>query len=295
MANPVNPTEKPAVPGNGALMTERPYGIVLADTITSLPPEAAGAVVVSGSHGGLFPAACALLAGVRAVILNDAGSGMDAAGLACLDHCHAHGVAAAVVDSMSCRIGDAADALQRGVISHVNPLALTVGARPGMSVEDAAEALLLAPVSDMPVVEMGERRDRIDLPGALRRIIVLDSASQVRPEDDGQIVVTASHGALVGGKPEYAIRCEAFAAFFNDAGGGPQGWGFSRLGALDARRIVGATVGSSSARIGDGRSTYETGVLSAVNDVARFLGLRVGMSAQDACEILAMTDVRIPD
>lgn len=276
-------------------MTERPYGIVLADTITSLPPEATGAVVVSGSHGGLFPAACALQAGVRAVILNDAGTGMAAAGLACLDHCHAHGVAAAVVDGMSCRIGDAVDTLQRGVISHVNPLALTVGVRPGMSVEDAAEALLLAPVSDMPVAEMDERREVVALPGALRRIVLLDSASQVRPEDDGQIVVTASHGALVGGNPAYAIRCEAFAALFNDAGGGPQGWGFSRLGALDARRIAGATVGCSSARIGDGRSTYETGVLSAVNDVARFLGLRVGMSAQDACEILALTDVKVPD
>lgn len=276
-------------------MTDRPYGIVLADTITKLPPEAAGAVVVSGSHGGLFPAGCALKAGVRAVILNDAGIGLDGAGMACLDHCHAHGVAAAVVDSMSCRIGDAADALQRGVISHVNPLALTVGARPGMSVEDAAEAMLLAPVSEMPVGEQVERREHVDLPNARRRIVLLDSASQVLAEDDGQVVVTASHGALVGGNPDYAIRCQAFAALFNDAGGGPQGWGFSRLGALDARRVIGATVGAGSARIGDGLSTYETGILSAVNDVARFMGLRVGMTVREACEILALTDLRKPD
>lgn len=275
-------------------MTERPYGIVLADTITKLPPEAVGAVVVSGSHGGLFPAGCALRAGVRAVILNDAGIGLDAAGMACLDHCHAHGVAAAVVDSMSCRIGDAADTLQRGVISHVNPLALTVGARPGMAVEDAAEALLLAPISDLAVAEPAENRAHVDLPNARRRIVLLDSASQVQPADDGQVVVTASHGALVGGDPAYAIRCQAFAALFNDAGGGPQGWGFSRLGALDMRGIIGATVGVGSARIGDGHSTYETGILSAVNDVARFMGLRVGMTAREACEILALTDLRTP-
>ena len=36
-----------------------------------------------------------------------------------------------------------------------------------------------------------------------------------------------------------------------------------RLPALDERRIAGLTVASSSARIGDGRSTYETGVISA--------------------------------
>jgi len=272
-------------------MTERPYGIVLADAMTSLPPEAAGAVVVSGSHGGLLPAACALRAGVRAVILNDAGVGMNSAGLICLDHCHAHGVAAATVDVMSCRIGDSADTLQRGIISHVNALALTVGVRPGMTVEDAAEALLLAPVSDLPVADVEERRAFVDLPDARRRIVLLDSAASVRPEDDGQIIVTASHGALVGGNPDCAIRCQAFAALFNDAGGGPQGWGFSRLGALDARRIVGATVGASSARIGDGRSTLDDGVLSAVNDVGRFLGLRVGLSALEACEILAMSDL----
>ncbi len=163
-----------------------------------------------------------------------------------------------------------------------------------MRVEDAAEALLLAPVSDIAGAEPDERREEITLPDSLRRIVVMDSASLVRDSDDGQIVVTASHGALVGGNKAYAIRCEAFAALFNDAGGGPEGWGFSRLSALDERRIAGATVSASSARIGDGRSTYEDGTLSAVNDVARFHGLRVGMSARDACEVLALTAVRNP-
>lgn len=273
---------------------ERPYGIVLADTITKLPAEAAEAVVVSGSHGGVYPAACALQARVRAVILNDAGVGRDKAGIGCIDFCMSHGVAAATVDTMSCRIGDAADMLHRGVISHVNPLALTVGVRPEMSVEDAAEALLLAPVSDMVATTPNEDREEVSLPDGRRRIVIMDSASMVRDSDDGQIIVTASHGALVGGDKAYAIRCNAFAALFNDAGGGPEGWGFSRLSALDERQIAGATVSASSARIGDGRSTFEDGILSAVNDVARFHGLRVGMLARDACEVLALTDVKSP-
>ncbi|MDF1719555.1 MAG: hypothetical protein P1U65_02670 [Minwuia sp.] len=275
-------------------MADRPYGIVLADTITSLPAEAAGAVVVCGSHGGVFPAACAIKAGVRAVILNDAGVGRDQAGIGGLDLCLSHGMAAATVNAMSCRIGDAADMLQRGRIGHVNALALTVGVRPGMSVEDAAEALLLAPVSDLPGTAPDETREEIALPDARRRIVIMDSASLVKPDDDGQIVVTASHGALVGGNKTYAIRCAVYAALFNDAGGGPEGWGFSRLSALDERRIAGATVSAASARIGDGRSTYDDGILSAVNDVARFMGLRIGMTAQDACELLALSDVRDP-
>ena len=36
------------------------------------------------------------------------------------------------------------------------------------------------------------------------------------------------------------------------------------------------------ARIGDGRSTYETGVVSRINETARRLELREGMSAREA-------------
>ena len=44
----------------------------------------------------------------------------------------------------------------------------------------------------------------------------------------------------------------------------------------------GETVSNNTARIGDGRSTYETGVISRINETARRLELREGMSARDA-------------
>ena len=46
--------------------------------------------------------------------------------------------------------------------------------------------------------------------------------------------------------------------------------------------IAAATVSTDSARIGDPLSTYQDGVLSALNDTAKSLGLRVGMPAQEA-------------
>ncbi|HEX5129836.1 MAG TPA: hypothetical protein VFV90_08820, partial [Usitatibacter sp.] len=55
-----------------------------------------------------------------------------------------------------------------------------------------------------------------------------------------------------------------------------------RLRTLDARAIAGATVSNHTARIGDGRSTYETGVLSRVNETGRRLELKEGMSAREA-------------
>ena len=38
------------------------------------------------------------------------------------------------------------------------------------------------------------------------------------PEHVGAIVVTGSHGGLLGGKPETALKYDALAALFNDAG-----------------------------------------------------------------------------
>jgi len=118
------------------------------------------------------------------------------------------------------------------------------------------------------------------------RVWALDSASLVRPEDEGAIVVTGSHGGLIGGHPESALRAPAMAAVFNDAGFGLEDAGISRLPALDVRGIAAATVAAASARIGEGCSTFSSGTLSAVNGVARSLGARVGNSTSDFIELV---------
>ncbi|MEI8147071.1 MAG: hypothetical protein WCH83_16580, partial [Alphaproteobacteria bacterium] len=112
------------------------------------------------------------------------------------------------------------------------------------------------------------------------RVHAVDSVSLVLPEDIGQIVITGSHGGILGGKPASAIRQEVYAALYVDAGGAADGSGFSRLPALDPRGIAAATVSASSARIGDGLSVYETGMISAINDTARAKGCTPTMSAR---------------
>jgi hypothetical protein len=102
----------------------------------------------------------------------------------------------------------------------------------------------------------------------------------VVPEDAGRILAIGSHGALHGGRPETALAADALAAVFNDAGVGRDGIGITRLPVLNARRIAAATVSAASARIGEGRSTYEDGVLSHVNARAEALGARVGMTCR---------------
>ena len=67
--------------------------------------------------------------------------------------------------------------------------------------------------------------------------LALDSASLVKPEDAGAIVLTGSHGALLGGRPETAIKVAVFGAVYNDADRGIDDAGISRLPALDQRGI----------------------------------------------------------
>jgi uncharacterized protein YunC (DUF1805 family) len=251
---------------------------VLADTMTKLGLETRGAVVVSGSHGGRYCGYLALKAQVRAVILNDAGGGKDNAGFASLAEAEAQGLAAATVSNMSCRIGDAADMVARGIISHANGPALAVGVAAGMSGRNAAERLLAAPHVVVDPKPISEGRRVLTEPGWLRRIVLIDSAAMILPADAGQIIVTASHGALLGGNPAMALQADGYAAVFNDAGFGIDRWGITRLPALNDRGIAGITVSAASARIGDALSAIDDGVISDVNGTAAGKGARPGMA-----------------
>ena len=253
-----------------------PKEIVLADTATKLGANAQGGVIVTGSHGGRYAAYLTLGVHPRAVIHNDAGVGKDQAGIAVIDMAEALGVAAATLGHASCRIGDAADMMARGVVSHVNATAHALGVSPGMACREAAQRLLSTRATGRDPEACEEARRVLEGAHWRRRIVLIDSASLIAPEDAGQIIVAGSHGALVGGSAAMALRVDGFAAVFSDAGVGADGAGITRLPALDTRGIAGLTVSAASARIGDAASLYEEGVISHVNATARRLGAHPG-------------------
>ena len=117
-------------------------------------------------------------------------------------------------------------------------------------------------------------------------LVVADWFTRVGPEDAGAVVVNGSHGGLLGGQPEPALKYDALAALFNDAGIGIDEAGVTRLPALAARGIAAATDAAASARIGDARSTYEDGVLSRVNQEGARYGITPGMSAREFVAIV---------
>jgi hypothetical protein len=256
---------------------------LILDSVTHLPADAAGRVALCASHGGVYAAWYAARRGVGAVILHDAGVGRERAGVGGLDWLAARHVPGACVGHMTARIGEGADMMARGTLSFVNAPGLALGLEEGMP---AALALRTLAQARLPAADADDAMEeaRREIEGAGRqgiRVFALDSNGLVVASDAGHVVVTGSHGGLLGGRPETAVKAQVRAALYNDAGIGMDEAGISRLPALEARGIAGGCVSCASARIGDALSTWNDGIISALNPLAASRGGRIGQSARD--------------
>lgn len=258
--------------------------ILVTDSVTKLDRRHRGAVLISGSHGGLYAGYCAAKAGVRGVILNDASVGKEDAGIASLGYFDGLGAPAAVVSHDTALIGDGGHMVAHGIISYVNRTAAALGCAVGQTAAAAARLMAAARQFDAVPPAYEESRFPLRQEAGEREVWGLDSASLVRPEDAGRILIVASHGGLLAGNAASALQVEAHAAIFNDAGVGIDRAGIGRLPALADRGIAAATVAASSARIGDSRSSWESGMISHVNRIAAGLGVAAGMTTKQAVD-----------
>jgi hypothetical protein len=62
--------------------------------------------------------------------------------------------------------------------------------------------------------------------------------------------------------------------------------GIAGMIAAGSAGIPGATVDAGTARMGDGLSSFNDGIISAANDLAKSAGVSVGMQARAAARIL---------
>jgi hypothetical protein len=258
------------------------HDVALLNSITDKSDTARGKVVVCGSHGGLIAGALAAAAGCRAVVLNDAGMGMDLAGIEGVKRLADIGMAAAAVDCNSAEIGSAQDMYENGIISYANLVAATLGVQIGQPVLEAVEKLVLAPMPIGMLPAPAESRWEHLFDFASTPILCVDSASLITPADKGRIIVTGSHGGLIGGDPKRACKANAALVVFSDAGRGKNDIGTSRLTTLDHAGTAAVTVDSQTCKIGSAASTLETGVVSCVNQTAASAGLYVGQLLQSA-------------
>lgn len=273
-----------------------PARIMTVASCSNVRAEHSGHVIVSGSYGGKYNAFNAAKWGVRGVIMNDAGIGKANAGIIGLPYLDQIGLAAATADAQTCHIGDGDHMLVHGIISHVNRAAAAVGCAPGQTVRDCAERMRAAhvPMASPPPIAEGARTILRDVPNE-PRLICADSVGMLEPGDAGEIVVTASHAALSGGRPDTLVPPAIYAVFFSDAGVGLDGAGIARLAQLDQAGIIAGTTSADSAPIGDSRALFHDGILSHLTGAAVRAGGQVGMPLKAFIErLLAAARARPP-
>lgn len=112
-------------------------------------------------------------------------------------------------------------------------------------------------------------------------IVLIDLITEIQPDDSGRLVIS---GSLAGvSVVEYVLHCAPAAVFFNDAGVGKDGAGIAALTLLNQKGIAAGAVAHTSARIGDAADSYESGILSYLNDIAMDKGLVVGEKLLSQC------------
>lgn len=113
------------------------------------------------------------------------------------------------------------------------------------------------------------------------RILIMDSITFADERNNtGDVLVGASFAGVLAIR--FPLRVRPRGVICHDAGIGKDRAGVAGLLLLEGAGIAGAAVATYSARVADGRSLYEDGVISVVNDRARDAGVREGMYARDA-------------
>jgi len=268
------------------VVLEGPRGRVVAvDSAYDARPVNRGRdVVVNASYCGVLPARFVADHAPRGAIGVDCAIGKDGAGIAGLWYFEALDLPAATADVATVELGNGVDLFEAGVISRVNAVAARCGVEPGMPVRDAARILLERDAEAVPSAEVTNRTVMATSPTG-RRIVCTDSIAFGLPEDRGaNVLCTAGHTGR--SSVPYLRKVAPWGFICSDGGGGKHRAGVAGLEIVEADGLAGASVDARTARMGDGVSTYEDGVISACNAPAAARGVAVGQPAREAAAAL---------
>lgn len=242
-------------------------------------------VVVNASYTGVLPARFIAEKAPAGAIGLDCAVGPQGASIAGLWYLEALDLPAATVDVSGVLLGDGVDVWAHGRISYLNQPARDLGVREGQSVEEAARAMLSGRASrPAAAAEVTNRTTMIEHPSG-RTVVCTDSIAFGLPGDRATtVLVTAGHTGRSA--VPYLEKVAPHAFICSDGGMGRDRSGVAALPVLAAQGIAGAAVDARTARMGDALSSWETGIISAVNDLAARAGVTVGMPCQDAAALL---------
>ena len=241
-------------------------------------------VCVNSSYCGVLPARFIAEHRPRAAIGMDCGVGPEGSAIAGLWYLEALGIPAAVADVMTAHLGDGVHLYEHGVISFANQPALDCGVSAGMTVREAASALLDKDPVAAAAAEITNRTVMETAPDG-RCVVAADSIAFGTDEDtDRNVLVTAGHTGRSA--VPYLRRCRPHGFICSDGGRGLDDSGMAGLYIVEADGLAGATVDARRARMGSGLSHYHDGIISAANAHAAAARVEVGMPCPEAASLL---------
>jgi hypothetical protein len=241
-------------------------------------------VIAVGSYCGTRVLAPMFTRGVRAVIATDAGIGKDEAGISGLKHGETIGVPVAAIAAMSAETSNGRSTLL-GEISRANAQARALGVRQGMPAYEAAFLLAKAQAGKSIATPPGvEEKPVVVEERANGRIWATPGTTAITEKIPNDVICSGANSSRV--MSDGVLRMGAKGAIANDAGIAKNNTAVEGVQILGERGIPAASVSTMSARLSEGLSTWNDGVISVVNPVAAKRGVKVGMSAKDAARLM---------
>ena len=241
-------------------------------------------VVVNASYCGVLPARFIGRHRPRGAIGVDCAVGPEGASIAGLWYLEALNIPAAVADVMTIKLGNGDDLYENGVVSFVNRPAQDCGVERGMPVSEAALLMLENDPGSPDAADVTNRTVVAEGPGG-RQIVCTDSIAFGLPEDVNNVLLTAGHTGRSA--VPYLLKVKPYGFICSDGGMGREESGVAGMIEVNDHGLAGATVDARAAKMGDGLSTYNDGIISAANDLARAAGVEPGMTAIKAAALLA--------
>jgi hypothetical protein len=279
---------KPIGPGQMLVVQEDASGrIVALDSSSYLEPHKTlpSDVIVVGSYCGTRILAPMFTRGVKAVIATDAGIGKDNAGISGLLHGETVGVPVATIAAMSAETSNGRETLLLGEISRANAQALALGVSIGMNAFEAATRLAKAPPGNSIPTPLGTEEDPVVVETTSKgRIWATPGTTAIKDKIPNDVICSGANSSRVSS--DGVLRIQAKGSIANDAGIGRNNTAVEGLALLAERGVPCAAVGTMSARLGEGLSTWNDGVISVVNAPAAARGVKAGMTAKEAARLI---------
>ena len=242
-------------------------------------------VIVVGSYCGVRILAPMFTRGVKAVIATDAGIGKDNAGISGLLHGETIGVPVATIAAMSAETSNGRETLLLGKISRANKQAQALGVEVGMIAYEAAARLAKAPAGKSIPTPLGNEEAPVVVEQTAKgRIWATPGTTAIKEKVPNDVICSGANSSRVSS--DGVLRMGAKGSIANDAGISRNNTAVEGVALLEEKGVPSAAVSTMSARLGEGLSTWNDGVISVVNAPAAKLGVKVGMTAKEAARLM---------